>query len=402
MNSASGESLRERAFQVTFGKASKQAKRFDTILLALILASVAVVMLDTAVDQHSIWSYRIRIFEIGFTLLFTVEYGVRLWCHPRPGQYARSPFGVIDFLAIIPTYLAFLIPGWETLAVLRVLRVLRILRIFELGRFSRAADLIGTALSAARYKIGIFATIVALVVMIAGAFMYMLEGPENGFTSIPTAAYWAVATLTTVGHPDLSPATPTGQIFGSLIMILGYAFIAIPVGIITSEVVAAQSNLKEILEAEENERLEYKSSAYFSYRDPDVSQKVIFQASVLKPVAGFLNGKGGMLAIGVNDDGHPIGVEQDLETKRWDIDKYVNSITSAIMSELGGVAGAMTNISVEDYEGRKICLCEIQRSPDPVYLRTSRNPETFFVRINNSTRELSGPDLVSYIRRRWN
>ncbi len=402
MSNASGESMRERAFQVTFGKASKQAKRFDSILLLLILASVAVVMLDTAVDHHSVWSYRLRMMEIAFTLLFTVEYVVRLWCHPRPGQYARSPFGIIDFLAIIPTYLAFLIPGWETLAVLRVLRVLRILRIFELGRFSRAAELISTALSAARYKIGIFATIVALVVMIAGAFMYMLEGPENGFTSIPTAAYWAVATLTTVGHPDLSPVTPAGQMFGSLIMILGYAFIAIPVGIITSEVVAAQSNLKKILDAEESERLEYKSSAYFSYLDPDIPQKVIFKTSVLKPVAGFLNGKGGMLVLGANDDGNAVGVEKDLETKSWDIDKYVNSITSSIISELGAVAGAMTKISVEDFERRKICLFEIQRSPDPVYLRTSKNPKTFFVRINNSTRELLGPDLVSYTRKRWN
>ena len=401
MSNASGESMRERAFQVTFGKAGNQAKRFDTILLALILGSVTVVMLDTAVDYHSVWSERLRMIEIGFTLLFTVEYLVRLWCHPRPGQYARSAFGIIDFLAIIPTYLAFLIPGWETLAVLRVLRVLRILRIFELGRFSRAAELISTALSAARYKVGIFATIVALVVMIAGAFMYMLEGPENGFTSIPTAAYWAVATLTTVGHPDLSPATPAGQMFGSLIMILGYAFIAIPVGIITSEVVAAQSNLKEILDADESERLEYKSSAYVSYQNPNIPQKVIFEASVLKPVAGFLNGKGGMLAIGVDDDGRAIGVEQDLETKHWDVDKYVNSITSSIMSELGAVAGTMTNISIEDFEGRKICLCEIQRSPNPVYLRTSKNSETFFVRVNNSTRELTGPDLVNYIRKRW-
>ena len=122
---------------------------------------------------------------------------------------------------------------------------------------------------------------------------------------------------------------------------------------------------------------------------------------MLKPVAGFLNGKGGMLAIGVDDDGHAIGVEQELETKSWDIDKYVNSITSSIMSELGAVAGAMTKISVEDFDGRKICLCEIQRSPDPVYLRTSKNSETFFVRVNNSTRELSGLDSVSYIRKRW-
>ncbi len=402
MNNTSGESIRERTFQVAFGKAGKQAKRFDTVLLAFILASVAVVMLDSTVDTQSVLSYRLRMAEIAFTVLFTIEYVVRLWCHPRPAQYARSFFGVIDFLAIIPTYIAFLVPGWETLAVLRVLRVMRILRIFELGRFSRAADLISTALIAARYKIGIFATIVALVVMIAGAFMYMLEGPQNGFTSLPKAAYWVIATLTTVGHPSLSPATPVGQMFGSLIMILGYAFIAIPVGIITSEVVAVQSSLKEILGAEESERLEYKSSAYYSYENPDVPQNVIFLASVLKPVAGFLNGKGGTLAIGVNDDGQAIGVENDLEAKSWDVDKYVNSITNAIISELGAVAGTMTKISIEDFEGRKICLCEIQRSPDPVYLRTPKNSRSFYVRVNNSTRELSGPDLVSYIRKRWN
>lgn len=311
MTNASIGSIRERAFEIIFGG----SKRFDTALLALILLSVTVVMLDSAIQSDSAWSSRIRMIEIGFTLIFTVEYLIRLWCHPRPGHYARSPFGIIDFLAIIPTYAAFLIPGWETLAVLRVLRVLRILRILELGRFSRAAELISTALSAARYKIGVFATIVGLVVMIAGAFMYMLEGPGNGFTSIPTAAYWAIATLTTVGHPDLSPATPAGQIFASFMMILGYAFIAIPVGIITSEVVAAQNTLSEILDA---------------------------------------------------------------------------------------VAATMTAINVQEFDGRKVCLLEVQRSPDPIYLRTSKNPKTFFVRVNNSTRELTGPDMVSYIRNRWN
>ncbi len=401
MHDVNSETFRERTFQIFFSRASRGAKSFDTILLVLILLSVTVVMLASTVDASSVWSTRLRMVEIFFTLLFTIEYLVRLWCHPRPGQYASSPFGIIDFLAIIPTYLAFLIPGWETLAVLRVLRVLRILRILELGRFSRAAEVIGTALGAARYKIGIFATVVALVVIIAGAFIYMLEGPENGFANIPTAVYWAIATLTAVGHPDLAPTTPTGQAFASFVMILGYAFIAIPIGIITSEVVAAQNSIQEILDAEENERLEYKSSAYFSYQDASIPEKMIFQASVLKPIAGFLNGKGGTLAIGVTDDRKVIGVEQDLASKNWDMDKYVNSITSSIISELGAIAGTMTTISIQEIEGRKICLFEIQRAPDPVYLKTQKNPKTFFVRINNSTRELSGPDLVSYVRKRW-
>ena len=402
MTNHNGATIRDRTFEVIFGRASRQAKRFDSILLILILASVCVVLFDSSVEADSVWATRLRIFEIAFTVIFTIEYGVRLWCHPRAGQYARSLFGIIDFVAIIPTYLAFLVPGWETLAVLRVLRVLRILRILELGRFSRAAEVIGSALGAARYKIGVFVTIVVLVVVIAGALMYMLEGPESGFSSIPVASYWAIATLTTVGHPELTPATPLGQAFASLIMILGYAFIAIPVGIITSEVFAAQNTLKEILDAEENERLEYKSSAYFSFQDQNTPDSVIFQASVLKPVAGFLNGKGGTLAIGVQDNRKVIGVEKDLELKNWDIDKYVRSITSSIISELGGVAGTMTTISIHEYDGRKICFVEIQRSPDPIYLKTPKNPETFYVRINNTTRELTGPDLVAYVRKRWN
>ncbi len=402
MSTQSGQSIRSRTFEVIFGRASIKSRRFDTILLLLILASVCVVIIDSSTETGSAWADRLRILEIAFTLVFTVEYTIRLWCHPKPGQYARSLFGIIDFVAIIPTYLAFIVPGWETLAVLRVLRVLRILRILELGRFSRAAELIGSALGAARYKIGVFATIVMLVVVIAGALMYMLEGPENGFSSIPVAAYWAIATLTTVGHPELIPATPLGQALASFIMVLGYAFIAIPVGIITSEVLAAQNTLKEVLDAEEGERLEYKSSAYYSFQDQKTPESVIFHASVLKPVAGFLNGKGGTLAIGVRDDREVIGVEQDLEYKKWDIDKYVRSLTSAIITELGGVAGTMTTISIREYEGRKICFIEIQRSPDPIYMKTTKNPETFYVRINNSTRELTGPNLVAYVRKRWN
>ena len=397
-----GESIRERAFYVIFGRTGRRTRRFETALLVLILISVAVVLLETTLEPGSEWWSRLRSLEIGFTVLFTIEYAVRLWCHPRPMRYARSFFGIVDFVAIIPTYAALIWPGLETLAVLRALRVVRILRVLSMGRFSRAAGMIGAALAAARFRIAVFAVLVMLVVVLAGALMYVVEGPENGFTSIPQATYWAVGTLTTVGDTGLLPATPFGKLFASLMMILGYAFIAIPVGIITSEVVSAQRNWSEPLDAEESERLEYKSSAFYSYENSEIPEKVIFEASVLKPVAGFLNGKGGTLVIGVNDDRKIIGVEKDLEVKAWDIDKYQNVITSYILEKLGAMAAAMTNITPQEASGKHVCVLEVQQAPDPVFLQTQKNLRAFYVRINNSTRELSGADLVSYIRKRWN
>ena len=342
--------------------------------------------------------------EIAFTLIFSLEYLLRLFCHPRPSRYAFSSFGVVDFISIVPTWLAFIVPGWETLAVLRVLRVLRIFRIFSLGRFSRAARTIANALKATRYKFGAFVIEVVLISVVAGALMYLLEGPENGFISIPASTYWAIITMTTVGHASLMPATALGQLLTSVLVILGYAVIAIPVGVITSEVLAVKNARDALLAGEETERREFKSSAFFSYENPNIPENVIFEASVLKPVAGFLNARGGFLFIGIDDNATPLGIQPDLDLKEWNTEKYVRHLTDRISKEIVPAAGTCTHISIETVKGLDICVVQLDPSPNPVWLVKSEKSgkrKVFYVRSSNSTRELEGPDLVSYLRKQW-
>jgi voltage-gated potassium channel len=175
-----------------------------------------------------------------FTALFTVEYGLRLWCVDRPRAYALSFFGVIDLAAVSPTYLALLVPGGQVLAVVRILRVMRVFRVLKLARYMGEASVLAAALRAARYKISVFLLAVLSTVVIVGAVMYMIEGPATGFTSIPRGVYWAVVTLTTVGYGDITPSSPFGQAVASLVMILGYGIIAVPTGIVTAELTAAR------------------------------------------------------------------------------------------------------------------------------------------------------------------
>ena len=395
--------IRKQLFEVIFG-GGRATRTFDLWLLGAILISVSVAMLETVSGIGSVWLFRLRMAEIAFTVIFSLEYLLRLFCHPRPSRYAFSFFGLVDFISIVPTWLAFFVPGWETLAVLRVLRVFRIFRIFSLGRFSRAATTIANALKATRYKIGAFVVGVVLVSVVAGSLMYFLEGPENGFTSIPASVYWAIITMTTVGHESLMPSTALGQFLTSVLVILGYAVIAIPVGVITSEVLAAKNARNALLEGEETERREFKSSAFYSYQNPNIPEKVIFEASVLKPVAGFLNARGGFLFIGIDDNAIPLGIQRDLDLKEWDTEKYVRHLTDRIGQELGPAAATCTHIRIETVKGLEICSVEVDPSPKAVWLVKSDKSgkrKVFYVRSNNSTRELEGPDLVSYIRKRW-
>ena len=394
---------RKLLFGVLFG-GGHAAKTVDLWLLAAILVSVIVVTLDSMADIASGWSHRLRMAEIAFTVIFSVEYLLRLFCHPQPSRYATGFFGLVDLVSILPTWLEFVFPGWDTLAALRVLRMLRIFRILSLGRFSRAAMTIGNALEATRYKIGAFVLGVVLVSVVAGSLMFLVEGPENGFTSIPASTYWAIITLTTVGHGSMVPATVLGQILTSVLVIMGYGVVAIPVGVITSEVLAAKNARQALLSGEETERREFKSSAFYSYKNPDIPQKVIFEASVLKPVAGFLNARGGFLFIGVDDNATPLGIQPDLELRRWNTERYVRHITDRIGEEFGSSAATCTHISIETQKGLEICVVEIDQSPDPVWLskpEKSGKRKVFYVRTSNSTRELDGPDLFSYLRKRW-
>ena len=395
--------FRKLLFDALFG-GGRAARTFDLGLLVAILASVSVVMADSVGDIGPRWSDRLRMAEIAFTAIFSLEYLLRLFCHPRPSRYATGFFGLVDFVSIVPTWLEFVVPGLDTLAALRVLRMFRIFRILSLGRFSRASMTIGNALEATRYKIGAFVIGVVLVSVVAGSLMFLVEGPENGFTSIPASTYWAIITMTTVGHGSLLPSTVLGQILTSVLVVIGYAVVAIPVGVITSEVLAAKNAREELLSGDETDRQEFKSSAFYSYANPDIPQKVIFEASVLKPVAGFLNARGGFLFIGVDDSATPIGIQPDLETRRWNTEQYVRHLTDRIGEEFGSAAATCTRIRIEMIKGLEVCVVEIDPSPDPVWLvkaEKSGKRKVFYVRVSNSTRELDGPEFISYFRKRW-
>lgn len=224
-----------RLYQIVFEADTRAGRAFDVVLLVLILASVATVSLET-VSGLTAATYRgLRVAEWVFTVLFTVEYLLRLVAVRRPSAYAHSFFGVVDLLAILPTYLSLVIPGSQYLLVVRVLRLLRVFRILKLVHFVSEARGLGTALRASARKIAVFLLTVATVVVIVGSVMYLIEGRANGFTSIPRSMYWTIVTLTTVGYGDISPQTELGQAVASLVMILGYGIIAVPTGIVTVE-----------------------------------------------------------------------------------------------------------------------------------------------------------------------
>ncbi len=231
-------SRRALTYHVIFDHESGWALTFDVCLILAIVASVAAVMLDSVSSFASQHGPALGAIEWLFTLLFTVEYGLRLWCVRRPRAYALSFFGLIDLLAVIPTYVSLLFPGGQFLAVIRILRVMRGFRILKLAQYVGEASVLGTALRAARYKIAVFLVAVLTIVIVVGSMMYLVEGPASGFTSIPRGVYWAIVTLTTVGYGDIAPVTPFGQALASVVMILGYGIIAIPTGIVTAELTA--------------------------------------------------------------------------------------------------------------------------------------------------------------------
>ncbi len=391
--------MRDRLFSVMFGQSTRAAKRFDMALAGAIVTTVGVVVAASVPGLDPGAVRTLRAVEIGFTILFSVEYVLRLVCHRQPGRYALSAFGLIDLLSIAPTWLAFLVPGAEASAVLRGMRLLRVVRVFSLGRFSRAARTITTALEAARYRIFAFLVAVALAALVAGTLIHLIEGPDSGFDSILTGMYWAVMTMTAAGHATLAPATAAGHFLNATLAVAGYAVIALSVAIVASEVMSAQRARDELLEGPEDHRREYKSSAIHSY-GKELPEKALLETSVLKPVAGFLNARGGTLILGVADDGKPLGIQADLDRKNWDADKYVQHLTTQIARALSPAAAANTTIGLESYKGVVLCVLEVEASPDPVWL-TKEGKRVFYVRHSNSTRELAGPDLLSYHRRRW-
>ncbi len=210
-------------------------------LLWAILLSVLLVLLESVAGIRARWGGTLRLLEWGFTLLFTVEYAARIYSARSRRRYLLSFYGVIDLLAIVPTYLSVVLTGTQYLVVVRALRLLRVFRVLKATRYLGEAGILARALRASREKIIVFLVTVLTVVLIIGSAMYLVEGPENGFDSIPVAIYWAIVTLTTVGYGDIAPGTAFGKFLSALVMILGYSIIAVPTGIVTTELSRASA-----------------------------------------------------------------------------------------------------------------------------------------------------------------
>ena len=226
---------RARLHQVIFESDTPAGRAFDLTLLLTIIASVIVVMLESVAAVRARAGPTLRALEWGFTILFTIEYALRLYTVRRPLRYAVSFFGLIDLLAILPTYLSVIIPGAQSFLVVRLLRLLRIFRVLKLSEYLHASQTLAQALRASGRKIQVFLLSVVTIVVVVGALMYVIEGEQHGFTSIPLSIYWAVVTLTTVGYGDLAPVTVLGRFLAVLLMLTGYGIIAVPTGIVTAE-----------------------------------------------------------------------------------------------------------------------------------------------------------------------
>jgi voltage-gated potassium channel len=224
--------------RIVFGTDTPAGRQFDVAVIVCIIASVAAALLDSVPAINARFHATLYLVEWFFTILFTLEYVLRLYCSPSPRrQYVLSFFGLVDLFAILPTYLSLVIPGASYLLVLRLLRVLRIFRVLKLVRFMEDANVLLRALMSARRKILVFLFCVVVLNVIFGSLMYVIEGPANGFTNIPVSVYWAIVTMTTVGYGDISPQTGFGRLLASLAMITGYAIIAVPTGIVSSELI---------------------------------------------------------------------------------------------------------------------------------------------------------------------
>lgn len=232
---------RQRLYIIIFEADTRAGRWFDQAVLVLILLSLLVVMADSVQQIHQQHHQALQVMEWVFTVLFTLEYLARLMCAPHPWRYATSFFGIVDLLAVLPTYIALLVPEAHALIDVRVLRLLRVFRIFKLAAYVAEYRFMGAALMASRRKITVFLSVVLMVVLVMGTLMYVVEGPTHGFTSIPTAVYWAITTMTTVGFGDLTPKTDLGRFIASVMMLLGWGTLAVPTGIVTAEMASQRS-----------------------------------------------------------------------------------------------------------------------------------------------------------------
>src|ERR687896_80742 len=226
---------RARLHEIIFEADTPEGRLFDLVLMVAILTSVTVVLLESVASVRARMGPELRALEWMFTILFTVEYLLRLASVERPLRYARSAYGLIDLIAILPTYLSVILPGAQNLLVIRLLRLLRVFRVLKLAEYLRESRTLVYALRASARKIFVFLLTVVTIVVVVGTMMYVIEGEEHGFTNIPLSIYWAVVTLTTVGYGDLAPATTAGRALAAFLMLTGYGIIAVPTGIVTAE-----------------------------------------------------------------------------------------------------------------------------------------------------------------------
>ncbi|WP_210442810.1 ion transporter [Vibrio crassostreae] len=255
--------LKHHLYVIIFGTHTPAGRAFDISLIVAILASLLVLILESIPNVMSEWSQQLRYIEYTFTALFTLEYLLRLYCSPKPKSYATSFYGVVDLLAILPTYLAIIFPGASFMGVVRLLRVMRIFRILKLVRYLQDSNILLRSLLMARRKILIFFSTVGILVVIFGALIFVIEGPENGFTSIPHSIYWAIVTITTVGYGDMVPQTALGKAIASLTMLLGYSILAVPTGIITAELSNEMNSHKELVKCPNCNRSGHDSDAIY-------------------------------------------------------------------------------------------------------------------------------------------
>ncbi|MXR68453.1 ion transporter [Shewanella sp. JBTF-M18] len=235
MDETPQEARKQKLREIIFGTDTPAGRYFDLSLIVCIVLSVALVFVDTIDSVHERYGDWIRIAEWGFTGIFTLEYLLRLYCSAQPVQYARSFYGVVDLLSILPSYLALIFPGASFTLVIRVLRLFRIFRVLKLLRYLSEGNILLRAMMQSSRKVFLFFFSVSLIVMVLSAIMYVVEGPEHGFTSMPKSIYWTIVTITTVGYGDITPQTTLGQGIAALTMLIGYSIIAIPTGILTSE-----------------------------------------------------------------------------------------------------------------------------------------------------------------------
>lgn len=233
---AEKRSARERWREIIFEAETPAGKAFDVTLIVIIALSVIAVMIESVKSIGGVWHDSLYVAEWIFTGIFTIEYAARLWTSRQPWHYAKSFFGVVDLLSILPSFIGLLLPGGQALMIIRVLRLLRIFRVLKMVRHIEGGTLLLRALYASRAKVTVFFVALASIALIAGSLMYLIEGEKGGYSSIPTGVYWAIVTMTTLGFGDITPNTPLGQLLTSLLALTGYAIIAVPTGIVSAEI----------------------------------------------------------------------------------------------------------------------------------------------------------------------